>query len=64
MRISAVTLSFILLSMLAPGAAPAQSNAPSGDRGFELGERLGVDDGYALVIETSGDIQGDLGPCG
>jgi hypothetical protein len=63
-RRSAIVLSILLLTGVAPLSAPGQARQTAADSGFELGARLGVDDGYALVIETSGDIQGDLGPCG
>jgi hypothetical protein len=43
-------------------AGPQSASAAKPAAGLE--DRLGLDDGYALVIETSGDIQGSLETCG
>lgn len=54
----------LIVFLLAPSPAGAQARPADANQQFALGQRLGIDDGFALVLDVSGDIQGDLAPCG
>lgn len=50
-----------LAQQTAPAAAAAPAAKPAGP---SVDERLGKDDGYALSVLYSGDMQGSLETCG
>jgi hypothetical protein len=52
------------LALAGPIPSLTRADAPADPDPPTLEERIGRDDGYALVLHTSGDIQGNLEVCG
>jgi hypothetical protein len=56
-----IALAGAIFSTFLLGAQPASADGPDPKA---LANRLGGDDGFALVITYSGDYEGSLEPCG
>ena len=60
------TVFAILASAILINTTPALAQQKAGATGpsSQMTERLGKDDGYSLVIQYSGDLNGSLETCG
>ena len=65
-QIAAITILATLFSSALISTFPGSTQLADGSANAAgaLAERLGPDDGYALAIHFSGDLQGSLDTCG